>query len=162
MDDFLDQEIDRLNNRDSVAVKLQRGILPYSLLLFSFAVLCNYKLSIALFWASYIVGMGTNKTKLSNQLKWYQELILLLIVGFLALDNLTFLFALLIILFIQAVDDYIDYYREKYINRDNLLNYLGQGGTFFIIVFSFVCSLHLNWQLTLLIMGISFVINLLI
>ncbi|MBM7555848.1 hypothetical protein JOC47_000682 [Halanaerobacter jeridensis] len=161
MDDYLDQEIDRLNNRNALAVKLKRGIVPYSLLLFSFAILCNYKLAISLFWASYIVGMGINKTELPFTLKMYQEVFLLLIIAFLVLDSSQFLFALIIILFIQAVDDYIDYYREKYIARDNFINYFGRSGTFFIIIFSLVFSLNLNWQLTLLIIVFSFLINLL-
>ena len=162
MDDYLDQEIDRLNNRNSLAVKLKRGIVPYSLLLFSFAVLCNYKLSIALFWASYIVGMGMDRTKVKIKLKAYQELIVLLIIGFWLLETTQFLFSLLIILFIQAVDDYRDYYREKYINKDNLINYLGLGGTLFIIIFALVFSLNLNWQLTVLIIAVSCLINLLL
>ena len=159
MDDYLDQEIDRLNNRNALAVKLKRSIVPYSLLLFSFAVLCNYKLAVSLFWASYIVGMGVNKTELPFVLKSYQELFLLLLIGFLVLDSSQFLFALIIILFIQAVDDYIDYYRERYISGDNFINYFGRVGTFFIILFSLVFSLNFNWQLALLIIILSFLIN---
>ncbi|MFO7820254.1 MAG: hypothetical protein R6V17_08480 [Halanaerobacter sp.] len=161
MDDYLDQEIDRLNERYSLAVKLKRKILPYSLLLFSFALLCDYKLSISLLWASYIVGMGVD-VKSSWGLKVYQELSLLLVMGFFLLDRRQFLFALLIILFIQTVDDYIDYYREKYISKDNFINYLGRLGTLFIIGVSLICSLIFDWQLSLVVVFCTFLINLLI
>ena len=159
MDDYLDQEIDRLNERDSLAVKLNRGILPYSLLLFSGAVLCNYKLAISLLWASYIVGMGINKKDSSFYFADYYELPLLLLIGFLCLDKGQFLFSLLIILSIQAGDDYIDYYQEKYINRDNFVNYLGKMGTIMITFFSLAASLYLNMQLSLLIVSSSILIN---
>lgn len=161
MDDYLDQEIDRLNERYSLAVRLKRKILPYSLLLFSFAVLCDYELSISLLWASYIVGMGAN-TKSSLGLKVYQELILLLVMGFVLLDRGQFLFALLIILFIQTADDYIDYYREKYINKDNFINYLGRLGTLFIVAVSLSCSLICDWQLSLVVVFFTLLINLLL
>ena len=158
MDDYLDQELDKLNNRSTLAQNLGRGILPYALILFSIAMFCDYQLSVSLLWASYIVGMGVNKNQLPTGLKSYQEFLLLLILGFSILDSQVFLFSLLIILFIQTADDYIDYYRERYISKDNFINYLGRSGTVFIIIFSLVASLNLNWQLALLVMAFSVLI----
>jgi hypothetical protein len=162
MDDYLDQEIDRANNRYSWAMKLETRIVPYTLLILSLAMFFDYKLSIALLWASYIVGMGVSTDNLAVGLKTYQEVIILLMIGFFILDIKQFLFSLVIILFIQASDDYIDYHREKYISSDNFINYLGRAGTLFIIVFSLVTSLNINWQLSLLVIVFSFIISILV
>ncbi|MGM0502590.1 MAG: hypothetical protein ACQERJ_08655 [Bacillota bacterium] len=162
MDDYLDQELDQLNNNYTLAAKYERRIVPYTLLLFSLAVLCDYKLAIALFWSSYIVGMGNNKSKATRGLKSYQEIIVLLALGLMLLEAQQFLFSLLIILFIHTIDDYIDYYREKHISSDNYINYLGQTGTMFVAVFSLTASLNLNWRLALIIIASTFLISLIL
>ncbi len=145
MDDYLDQEIDRLNGRKTLALKLERAILPYALILMTFSSLIDPNLTVALFWASYIIGMGIDRDRLPTGLKAYQEVILMLAFGFIALDKEEFLFALSIIFFIQLVDDYIDYYLEEYINRDNFINYLGRSGTILLSFLSLTISLGINW-----------------
>ncbi len=155
MDDYLDQEIDRLNNRSSLAIKLQRGIVPYSLILISFAVLINYRLTISLFWSSYIVGMGIDNDNLPTGLKSYQEVLIMLVLGFVVLDYKLFLFALMIILFVQLVDDYIDFHLEEYLNQTNYLNYLGEVGTILLAVISLLIALWINWQRSILVISIT-------
>ncbi|WP_408956065.1 hypothetical protein [Natroniella sp. ANB-PHB2] len=158
MDDYLDQEIDRLNERETLAIKLQRGIVPYTLLLFSFAILINYQLSISLFWASYIIGMGVSNNSLPTGLRAYQEVLIMLGLGFLVLQWKIFLFALAIILFIQLVDDFIDFHLEDYINRDNFVNYLGEWGTVLLAISSLVIALQIDWKTSLIVMIITLIV----
>ncbi|MCK8827959.1 hypothetical protein MWH25_09430 [Natroniella acetigena] len=158
MDDYLDQEIDRLNERKTLAIKLQRGVVPYTLLLFSFAVLINYQLTISLFWASYIIGMGISNNSLPTGLKSYQEVLIMLGLGFLVLQWKLFLFTLAIILFIQLIDDFIDFHLEDYINRDNFVNYLGEWGTILLALLSLIIALQIDWKTSFIIMIITLVV----
>ncbi|MCK8817692.1 hypothetical protein MWH28_10005 [Natroniella sulfidigena] len=158
MDDYLDQELDRLNQQKTLAIKLQRGVVPYTLLLFSFAVLLNYQLAVSLFWASYIIGMGSSNNSLPTGLKSYQEVLIMLGLGFLVLQREIFIFALTIILFIQLVDDFIDFHSEDYINRENFVNYLGEWGTILLILFSLIIALQIDWQTSLIVMIMTLVI----
>ncbi|WP_027340260.1 hypothetical protein [Halonatronum saccharophilum] len=148
MDDYLDQEIDRLNGRKTLVLRLERGILPYVLILMTFSSLIDPYLTVSLFWASYIIGMGMDMdgNKLPTGLKAYQEVIVMLGLGFIALDKEEFIFSLAIMLFIQLLDDYIDYYLEEFINRDNFINYLGKGGTVLLSFLSLVISLGISWE----------------
>ncbi|WP_018248987.1 hypothetical protein [Orenia marismortui] len=155
MDDYLDQEIDRLNGRTTLAMRLDRAIVPYSLILLTFSILIDYQLTISLFWASYIVGMGIGSDELPTGLKSYQEVIIMLIFGFLVLDSRLFLFSILIISFVQLTDDYIDYYLEEYINRGNFINYLGKIGTVLLSLLTLVGALVIDWQRGLLVIAIA-------
>ncbi|WP_459844242.1 hypothetical protein [Halanaerocella petrolearia] len=151
MDDYLDQEIDRLNNRQTLALKLQRGVLPYTLLLFSFAVIIDYKLAISLFWSSYIVGMGFNGESLPTGMKAYQESFIMILLGFWILGVKNFLFSLAVIFFIQLIDDYIDYHLEEYVNQSNFVNYLDRIGTLLVAMICLGVALGINWQLALVV-----------
>ncbi|PRX24074.1 hypothetical protein BX659_12537 [Orenia metallireducens] len=151
MDDYLDQELDRMNGRQTLAMRLDRGTLPYALILLTFAVLIDYQLAIALFWSSYIVGMGMDTNRLPTGLKSYQEVMIMVVFGFLVLDYNLFLFSISIITFVQLSDDYIDYYLEEYINRDNFINYLGKVGTILLATIALVISLTIDWQMSILV-----------
>ncbi|WP_156801210.1 hypothetical protein [Halobacteroides halobius] len=159
MDDYLDQEIDRLNNRSTLALKLQRGVLPYTLLLFSFAVVINSKVPISLFWASYIIGMGFSGDPLPSGMRGYQESVFMAGLGFWIFGIKDFLFSLTIILFIQLVDDYIDYHVERYVNQSNFVNYLDKVGTFLLAMLCFGIAVAINWQLAIIIIIVTPVVS---
>ncbi len=160
MDDYLDQEIDRLNDRNTLSMKLGRAVVPYSLMLLSFATLIDYLLTISLFWSSYIVGMGMgmDQDNLPTGLKVYQEVVLMIILGFIVLDYELFLFSLAIISFIQLLDDYIDYHLEEYINRSSFINYLGKYGTLLLAIITLMIALIIDWQLSLIVIIVAHII----
>ncbi len=158
MDDYLDQELDKINNKETIAIKLDRAALPYSLLCFTFAVVIDFELAVILFWASYIVGMGFDVTPLPTRLKAYQESILLTAVGFFFLDKQLFAWGLACILFIQLGDDLIDYQTDKYISRTNFVNYLGQVGTTLVASVALGMALKLQLGLT----GVTVLVTILV
>lgn len=162
MDDYLDQELDRLNDKQTLALTLQRGVLPYTLLLFSFAVVIDYQLATSLFWASYIVGMGFSSHTLPTGLKSYQESLIMTILGFWLLGVKDFLFALAVISFLHLIDDYIDYYAQEYVNRRNFVNYLDEIGTLLLAMICLGIAIGIDWKLAIIIISSTPIITFII
>ncbi len=126
MDDFLDQELDILTTNKNLAVKLGRGILPYTLLLLIFALYLNFNESLTLFTASYIIGMGydTNQ-KLPSYLYAWQEGIIVFIITILITSFYETISALTLIVLLQLGDDLFDYRKDKNIGDNNFINKIG-------------------------------------
>ena len=60
MDDYLDQEIDKIEGKHTLAVILDKALLPYTLLFMVLCMAVHPMLAGSLFLASYIIGMGHN------------------------------------------------------------------------------------------------------
>jgi hypothetical protein len=153
MDDYLDQELDKLSNKRTMAIKLERASLPYTLLLFSLAVALNYSWSLSLFWASYILGMGYDlQNSLPTGLKSYQESVILLILSLYILEPEQMFSSLLIIFVIQLIDDLIDYKVDKQIYRNNFIYIFGKWQVIFLIIIMISLSLYLDYKKSILVL----------
>lgn len=126
-DDYLDQLIDMGSDDLSLSAKLKEAVLPYCLLIYSIALLLNYQITLALFLAAYLVGMfGDLNRPLSFGFKGYQECLLVLIISILFLGLRISLFAVLIMLIIQMIDDFIDLKEDKKRGSNNLVAMFGK------------------------------------
>lgn len=111
IDDSLDKD-GFLN--DIISKNMGTGIVPYSILIFSFACILNNILPISLFLSSYIIGMFSDfNRKLTFKLKGYQESLIIGIIGIIIFGYGIMLVSFLIILVIQILDDLIDYKTDK-------------------------------------------------
>ncbi|MGM0470741.1 MAG: hypothetical protein ACQEQI_00430 [Bacillota bacterium] len=145
MDDYLDQEVDKLDNKETVALKWERAVLPYGLLALSLATALHRDWALSLFWASYILGMGYDPTrKLPTQLAAYQESLILLGLGVYLLPVPELISALLIIALVQLVDDLIDYRYSGENLRNNLAHRLDKSQVIISIIFITLAVFHLD------------------
>ncbi|QTL98300.1 hypothetical protein GM661_10075 [Iocasia frigidifontis] len=141
MDDFLDQEIDILQGDWNLTSVLKKGILPYSLVIMIFALHLNFAESVSYFSASYLLGMSsTAADKLPSRLRGWQEGLILIVIAIYLTSLREVITSIILVLILQFVDDYLDYKKEIYIKKDNLINKLGHlnGLIIFIILFILV------------------------
>ncbi len=127
MDDYLDQDLDRIEEKRTLAQHLQRASLPYALILFSIAVLFNKETAISLFAASYILGMHHEwQENLPFGIKSYQESLLVMIICLIFIRPLPMITSFSLMMLVQIADDFIDYYHPIFPERRNLVRKWGQ------------------------------------
>lgn len=145
MDDYFDEELDYLLEKKTLAMRLQTSTLPYSLLLFTLAVLLIREMAISLFLASYILGMHSElEERQPSGLKGYQESLLLTLLLFLTIHPLEVMTSFSIILTIQIIDDYVDYYTEPFPGRGNLIKRLGKSLSLLLLFFLLLFTLYID------------------
>lgn len=143
MDDFLDQEIDILQGDLNLTSILKKGILPYSLVIMIFALHLNFIESVSYFSASYLLGMAsTAGDKLPSRLKGWQEGLILITIAIYLTDLREIITSIILILILQLIDDYIDYKKEIYIKKDNLINKLGYINVLIIFIVLFISVIN--------------------
>ncbi|MBM7624121.1 hypothetical protein [Sporohalobacter salinus] len=153
MDDYLDQIIDKLENKKTLALKWGRATLPYALLFFSLAAVFNYSWTISLFWVSYILGMGYDITdKLPTGIKAYQESLFLLLIAIYVLSIENLLSSLSIIVGIQLIDDLIDIKHDNQVYRNNFVYLLGEQYVIFLLIIVLSIGIYLNIRKTLFVL----------
>ncbi|WP_148217685.1 hypothetical protein [Acetohalobium arabaticum] len=163
MDDYLDQILDRLQNKKTLALKWGRATLPYTLLSFSLAVVFNYSWAVSLFWASYILGMGYDLTdELPTGLKAYQESLLLLLIGIYILPIENFLSSLSVMVGIQLIDDLIDLKYDKEVYRNNSVYLLGKRQVILLLIAVLAIGVYFDPKKTLTVLVVTPLIVLLL
>lgn len=122
MDDYLDQDLDKIEGKRTLAMILDKATVPYTLLILVMCMALQPSLSGSLYIASYMVGMGHDFQRLLP-LGWtaFQESLIFGIFGFLAFGFYEMLGSLMIIIFIQLVDDFLDYYTDSQFSRRNFV-----------------------------------------
>jgi len=121
IDDFLDKEIDLSCGRCNWADRLGPGAMVYAVLLLSLAACLNSRVSLPLFFASYIIGMFNDMgTTLPSQLTGWQESLLVTTLGVIFFDFHIVLFALLFVASVQFFDDYLDMRSDRLCGQRNL------------------------------------------
>src|SRR5690554_1297255 len=127
MDDYLDRDIDRFKEQWNITLIINRGILPYSLVLLIFSLYLNFPEGVSIFAASYLVGMINDlNEKLPTKLYAWQEGIFLIILTTYMSSLKDSISALLIVSSIQIIDDFIDMKKDKYIDNSNIVNKIGK------------------------------------
>lgn len=127
LDDYLDQELDQLLEKKTLAMRLQTSALPYALILLSLASLFIKEMAISLFVASYILGMHTELRKRQpSGLNGFQESFILSLTLLFTIQPKEVITSFSIIFIIQLLDDTMDYYAEPFPGRNNLVKRLGK------------------------------------
>jgi hypothetical protein len=126
VDDYLDQELDVIVGKYSLAQRIGIGTVAYALVIFALAVSLNWKLSVVLFFASYITGMVFDvRQQLPTGLSGFQEI--LAITGLSCwLTGITItIAAVFIMLFVQIIDDWLDMRSDARTGQLNFFYKLG-------------------------------------
>lgn len=119
-DDFLDQETDLGGGRYNWAVCLGPGAMVYALVLLALAAALNARVSLSLFFASYVVGMTNSLgTLLPSRLTGWQESALVTALGIIVFDTRTAFFALLFVASVQLFDDFLDMSSDRLCGQRN-------------------------------------------
>ncbi len=152
MDDYLDQELDKIEGKYTLAMVLDKAVLPYALLIMTMTMAIDPGLSGSLFLASYAVGMG-HDLKRTLPLGWtgLTESILFSIFGFLVFGFLEMFSSLMVIIGIQLVDDFLDYYTDAHFSRRNFVIRFGFLESMLGCFICFGLALVLDWQKTVLV-----------
>ena len=127
-DDYIDQDEDTAADRPSLWLsKLGKGVLPYTIIVFSVAVVLNFRLSIGLFLSAFIVGMFKEPDAISPLgLKGYQETGLIFFSGLALVGAIPMINLILLMLLLQFLDDWFDYTRDSKYSRKNFFVSLGR------------------------------------
>lgn len=143
MDDYLDQELDKLTEQWNICNTLGRGVLPYSLVFMVLALYFNLSEGLSFFWASYSLGMTSNlKEKLPSKLLAWQESLLAFIISITLSSFFTTISSFILIFLIQIIDDYIDYSSDVLPQQTNLIFNLGRINCLVITLILLLLAIH--------------------
>ncbi|SHJ54721.1 hypothetical protein SAMN02745975_02334 [Geosporobacter subterraneus DSM 17957] len=124
LDDYMDEELPS----KLLSPETRNGILPYSLIIFSLAAALNLTYTVTLFSGAYVLGMFFHmQQKLPTGLTGLQESLIILFINLLIFPFAAVLTSLLVILFIQSIDDLLDRQWDKRMGHHNLANQFGMG-----------------------------------
>ncbi len=114
MDDYFDRHYDIDSGKVSLAVSLQDGVLPYSLLTMGLAVYLAPAAALTFFGAAYCLGMaGELGHRYPSGLAGYLEATIVVMGLLLAFDWQRVVFAFVVIAAVQAWDDLLDYREDQ-------------------------------------------------
>jgi len=151
MDDIIDEDYPEY---------LYKALLPYILIFLLISTIVNYKNTVGLFMAGYIVGMYTDiNDKLLSGLKGYQESILVSILGLSILGWSAFNFYLSVIMAIHLIDDLIDIESDRKFGYSNLAVKYGKMEVFLLSLIFLILSFMLNPLKSLLVLVMAPIVN---
>lgn len=126
MDDFLDLKYDSQAGIPSPAVRLGEATLPYGLILLALGAAFHAPIALALFIAAYAVGMVQDLGRpLPSGLAGWQESVVVLGLGALLLGPVMQIWGLAVMVFVQAIDDVMDYELDQVSGNPNLVRRFG-------------------------------------
>lgn len=153
MDDYLDIEYDQCVGRQTVAARLGKAALPYSLLLLAIGIFIAKEIGLALFLASYAVGMGHDLRELMpTRLKGWVEGVIAFLLGLVLAGPATMVWAILIICTIQTLDDLMDIYKDTQSGQRNSAIRLGVVEATLLTVICLLLAVLINPRDTILVL----------
>lgn len=152
MDDYLDQDLDKIEGKYTLAMFLEKATLPYTLLCTVMCMALEPMLTGSLFLASYLVGMGHDLQR-QLPLGWtaWQESLLFGLFGLVGFGIAEMISSLLIVLFIQLADDFVDYHSDSITSRRNFVLQLGLWESFILGVIVLVAAFALDVEKAILV-----------
>ena len=127
VDDFFDRECDKSIGRYNLTQIFGEGSMLYAMFFLALAAGLNNKLSLSLFFASYIVGMFNQlRFIFPSRLSGFGESLVAFLIG-LSLFGINYmLFSLCFIVAVQLFDDYADLKKDKDAGQNNFANKFGE------------------------------------
>lgn len=145
MDDVLDEEIDRLEGRETLAIRLGPAVVPYCMVLVALAVILNLPLALSLFFASYALGMfGDFLRILPTGVRGWVEAVVILFLGIVLFGWHEMVTSLALIWCIQIADDLFDRRRDEGVGCYNLTHCLGIWESLGSLLLSFALAAWLS------------------
>jgi 1,4-dihydroxy-2-naphthoate octaprenyltransferase len=145
MDDLLDIEYDQCVGRQTLAAKLGKATLPYSLLLLGTGIYLAKDYGLVLFLASYAIGMGHDLfDKMPTKLPGWAEGLAAVAVGMMLAGPLTMVWGLMVIGGIQFLDDLMDIYKDTQSGQRNAAIRFGVVETTLLTLICFLAAILLS------------------
>lgn len=143
MDDALDVEYDLCRGKRTLAARLGRASLPYSLIVFGFSMAVEPHVSISILFASYCVGMFTRSAEiLPTRVPAYVEIVIGLLILCLLVGWRDALWAMATMSLIDWLDDVMDRHRDRETGQANLAVRFGLVEVLFGILIAFCLALY--------------------
>lgn len=121
LDDYLDREIDAIDNSINLINQFGEATIVYALPLFGFSLLLAPPIALALFSSAWIVGMfRTMKTLFPSGLRGWQESLLIGGFGVWLTGWSIMIFSLVLTFSVQLIDDLLDQQTDKLVGIYNL------------------------------------------
>lgn len=156
LDDYMDEELPS----KLLSPERKDGILPYSLITFSIAAALNLTYTVTLFSGAYVLGMFFHmQQKLPTGLTGLEESLIIIFINLLIFPFAAVLTSLLVILFIQSIDDLIDRQWDKRMGHHNLANQFGVGEIIILSAILAVLLIMLDFRKFVFVNLCFFVIN---
>jgi 1,4-dihydroxy-2-naphthoate octaprenyltransferase len=153
MDDFLDMEYDQCLGKRTLAIRLGRAALPYSLLLL--AAGCGLALndSLSLFLGSYAVGMTQDwAEKMPTRLPGYVEMAGAFGISLLCVGAVSAFWGVTMMAAVQLLDDLLDVQKDSRTGQRNMVLRIGVVETTLLLLIFFLFSVLLNAMGTVLVL----------
>jgi 4-hydroxybenzoate polyprenyltransferase len=144
-DDWLDRDRDLAVGRSNWAAAIGGGAMVYAALFLALAAGVNAAVSLALFFASYVVGMFNDLGRLlPSRLSGWQESVLVLAAGMAVCGWRTMLFAVLFVAAVQLFDDCLDRTGDRLAGQRNFACRLGMAECLLTALFLLLAAWWLN------------------
>ncbi|WAH35313.1 hypothetical protein [Alicyclobacillus dauci] len=154
MDDALDADYDLCRGKRTLAARLGRACLPYSLVCFAIAMMANAQVSLAVFLSSYAVGMFTRMDeRLPSRLPAYMEIVMAVVLCVMLVGWRDALWGVGMMSFIDWLDDVMDRKKDLESGQVNVVVRFGMGEVLFAILIVFCLAIYaqVSWTLIALI-----------
>jgi len=151
MDDALDVDYDICRGRRTLAAKLGKGALPYALLVGLVGTAWNAHVVIAVFLASYTVGMALRLgERLPTRLPAGVEMALAALLSILLVGWMLTLWAIAMMAVIDWLDDVVDVSNDALAGAANMVARIGLIETLLLILCALCIAVLTNAKLTAL------------
>ncbi|GMA61432.1 hypothetical protein NZD89_17125 [Alicyclobacillus fastidiosus] len=143
MDDALDVEYDLCRGRRTLAARLGRASLPYSLLTFGLAMMANRDVALAVFLGSYAVGMFTRAEEfLPSRVPAYVEIVIAACLLVILVGWKDALWGMAAMSMIDWLDDVMDRRKDAISGQANVAIRFGLVETLVAILIVFCLALY--------------------
>lgn len=154
MDDALDVEYDLCRGKRTLAARLGRACLPYSLVCFAIAMMADRQAALAVFLGSYAVGMFTRfEERLPSRVPAYVEIVAAIAIAVILIGWQDALWGVAMMSMIDWLDDVMDRHKDAASGQFNVVNRFGIVEVLFavLIVFCLAVYAQLVWTIAALI-----------
>lgn len=160
LDDYIDDDSKFIYN-NSLIDRLGKGIVPYSMIIFSIGAGIDIEYSVTLMSACYMVGMFHDLyMKLPTGLRGYQESIILLFLNTYLFSFKIIITSLVVILLIQFIDDLVDMKWDKKYGYKNFANRFGKVEIIVTSIINIILLILLDVEKLFVIVCAYFVVSL--
>ncbi|GEO24925.1 hypothetical protein AAC03nite_07100 [Alicyclobacillus acidoterrestris] len=143
MDDALDIDYDICRGRRTLAARLGRACLPYSLVVFGIAMMMNRDAAFAVFLSSYAVGMFTRiHESLPSRVPAYVEIVIAVLLLVVLVGWRHALWGLAVMSMIDWLDDVMDRRKDLETGQANVAIRFGLVETLVAILIAFCLALY--------------------
>lgn len=153
MDDWLDYEYDECIGKFTLARKLGKATLPYTLLILVIASVLHAQLALGLFLGSYAAGMAFQfRDRMPTGLPGYVEAGIAVVIGGFLIGIPLIGFSVLMMICVQFLDDILDLQKDRNSGQRNLAAKFGMVEATLLFLTLFVACILLNAVYTSIVM----------